>query len=114
MIRVARASAKASGRAHLRVAKLKEAELPDPEFAALLNGLIESQKRKCAITDLELEFNEDAKDKAFLCSLDRIDSNGHYDPKNLQVVCRFVNRWKGDQLNTEFGRLIEVVKRGRR
>ncbi|KQU67144.1 hypothetical protein ASE08_16605 [Rhizobacter sp. Root16D2] len=113
MITVARAAANASGRANLRVSKVKEAELSDAEFAKLLNDLIARQNGKCAITDLKLEFDEESKDKAFLCSLDRIDSNGHYEPNNLQVVCRFANRWKGDQLNSEFRRLIEAVKRGR-
>jgi hypothetical protein len=114
MITVARATASASGRAQLRVSKVKQAELSDIEFAKLLNELIDRQGGKCAITGLTLDFDGESKDKAFLCSLDRIDSNGHCDSNNLQVVCRFANRWKGDQPNPEFGRLIEAVKRGNR
>lgn len=30
-----------------------------------------------------------------LASLDRIDSSAHYTPDNVQLVCRFINRWKG-------------------
>ena len=45
-----------------------------------------------------------------LCSLDRIDSSSHYAPGNLQIVCRFANEWKSSRDNTEFKRLIEVVR----
>ncbi|QQE90098.1 hypothetical protein [Azotobacter chroococcum] len=45
-----------------------------------------------------------------MCSLDRIDSNGHYAPGNIQIICRFANRWKSDSDNAEFMRLINLVR----
>lgn len=45
-----------------------------------------------------------------LCSLDRIDSSGHYSIGNLQVVCRFLNRWKNDGNDTEFRRLLALLR----
>lgn len=46
-----------------------------------------------------------------LASLDRIDSNGHYMLGNLQIVCRFANRWKSDGDNDNFMRLIRLLKK---
>lgn len=43
-------------------------------------------------------------------SLDRIDSDGHYEAGNLQVVCRFINFWKGASDDEEFRRLLELVR----
>jgi len=48
-------------------------------------------------------------DDEMKASLDRIDSNAHYEAGNLQVVCRFINRWKGADSNSQFKRLIERV-----
>lgn len=45
-----------------------------------------------------------------LSSLDRIDSNGHYEEGNLQVVCRFINRWKSDSDDAEFRRLVRLLQ----
>ncbi|KQW33509.1 hypothetical protein ASD02_18875 [Ensifer sp. Root1252] len=36
-------------------------------------------------------------DHDMLASVNRIDSNGHYEPKNVQLVCQFVNFWKCPQ-----------------
>jgi hypothetical protein len=47
-----------------------------------------------------------------LPSVDRIDSNGHYEAGNLQVVCQFVNFWKGSSDNEEFKRLLMLVRGG--
>ena len=49
-------------------------------------------------------------DPEMLCSLDRIDSSGHYERGNLQLVCRFINRWKSDGDVNEFRRLIKVLQ----
>jgi hypothetical protein len=45
-----------------------------------------------------------------LCSLDRIDSDGHYEEENLQIVCRFINRWKSDSDDAEFRRLVRLLQ----
>ncbi|MCY4305670.1 MAG: hypothetical protein OXC62_12975 [Aestuariivita sp.] len=68
--------------------------------------LLAQQNNRCALTGIPLETDQKTDDPEFLCSLDRIDSNGHYEPGNLQVVCRFINRWKGDDDNAEFKRLL--------
>lgn len=73
-------------------------------------ALLELQDGLCALTDLPLEMDENHGDKEFFCSLDRIDSDGHYEAGNLQIVCRFANRWKGADDNAEFRRLIEHVR----
>lgn len=73
-------------------------------------GLLEMQEGLCALTDLPLEMDETDGDKELICSLDRIDSDGHYEPGNLQVVCRFANRWKSADDNDEFRRLIKLVR----
>ena len=76
-------------------------------------ALIELQDGLCALTDLPLEMDEKHGDKELFCSLDRIDSDGHYEAGNLQIVCRFANRWKGADDNAEFRRLIEHVRSSR-
>jgi hypothetical protein len=55
-----------------------------------------------------LEF--EGEDKQLRPSLDRIDSDGHYELGNLQVVARFINFWKSDTDDTEFRRLISMVR----
>lgn len=72
--------------------------------------LVERQEHRCALTDLRLDYDERGGDKQFFCSLDRIDSAGHYEPGNLQIVCRFVNFWKGASDDGEFRRLIKEVR----
>ena len=67
--------------------------------------LLKDQEGLCAITGLRLGYDGDCDDKEVLASLDRIDSDGHYEVGNLQVVCRFVNRWKNDAADMEFRRL---------
>ena len=73
-------------------------------------GLLELQENLCALTGLPLEMDEKDGDKEFFCSLDRIDSDGHYEVGNLQIVCRFANRWKSADDDDEFRRLIEHVR----
>ena len=73
-------------------------------------ALLELQDGQCALTDLPLEMDEKHGDRELFCSLDRIDSDGHYEAGNLQIVCRFANRWKGADDNGEFRRLIQHVR----
>ncbi len=80
------------------------------ELETYITELIDAQNGFCAITGLTLQYDGEAVDQELLCSLDRIDSDGHYEPGNLQVVCRFVNRWKNDSDNEEFRRLVALVR----
>ncbi|MFC3122678.1 hypothetical protein [Agaribacter flavus] len=73
-------------------------------------GLIEMQEGICALTGMPLEMDEINGDSEFFCSLDRIDSDGHYEAGNLQVVCRFANRWKGDSDDEEFRNIIKQIR----
>lgn len=57
-----------------------------------------------------MQYDGEYEDAEMLCSLDRIDSEGHYEAGNLQIVCRFVNRWKGSSDDDGFRRLIRVVR----
>lgn len=80
------------------------------EIEKYVLGLLDLQEGICALTDLSYYLDGETDDTAMLCSLDRIDSTGHYEPGNLQIVCRFANEWKSSRDNTEFKRLIEVVR----
>ncbi|HGF4018603.1 hypothetical protein [Burkholderia metallica] len=79
-------------------------------FADYIRELLLEQEEACAITSLPLQYEGQADDPEMICSLDRIDSNGHYEAGNLQVVCRFVNRWKSDSDDDQFRRLIRLLQ----
>jgi hypothetical protein len=72
-------------------------------------ALIESQEGLCAISGLQLQLDETSEIRDLFCSLDRIDSAGHYAPNNLQVVCQFINRWKGADDNLRFKELLSLI-----
>lgn len=82
------------------------------ELEAYLVELMEGQEGLCALTGLKLLHRGFDGDSDFRCSLDRMDSNGHYERGNLQVVCWFANRWKGASDNAGFVRLISMVRSG--
>jgi hypothetical protein len=101
----------ANGQVVLQRVKEKENRFPnDDGFTRYVANLIEKQKGLCAITGLALQFSAQADGQELQPSLDRIDSNGHYEPGNLQIVCRFVNRWKSNGNDEEFRRLIALVR----
>jgi hypothetical protein len=99
-----------NGQQVLRTVKNKDLLIPENELMPFLEALLAEQNNLCAITDLPLQFDGDEDDKEMLCSLDRIDSNGHYEKDNLQIVCRFVNRWKSSSHDDEFRRLLGIVR----
>ena len=80
------------------------------QLEKLMTSLYHLQEGRCALTGLI--FSEDATngDKNLLPSPDRIDSNGHYEEGNLQIVCQFINFWKSDTDNEEFKRLLMLVR----
>ncbi len=89
--------------------KNKELRMTDAQLGKLLRELLEVQGDCCAITGLPLQFRGAHSDENMLPSLDRIDSSGHYELDNLQVVCRFINFWKQASDDSEFRRLLTVV-----
>lgn len=99
-----------SGQQVLRTMKDKKLLCPEPEMKAHLIQLMKEQQGLCAITRLpmHLDGNENI-DFDMLASADRIDSNGHYEIGNIQLVCRFVNFWKCAQENGRFLDLLEKI-----
>ncbi len=72
--------------------------------------LMRKQEGLCALTGLKMLLDDDPGDDQLRYSLDRIDSSGHYECGNLQVVCKFINKWKGAMDNEEFKRLIAKIR----
>ena len=68
------------------------------------------QEDRCALSGLPLGYDGDCEDKELLASLDRIDSDGHYTPDNVQIVCRFINRWKGADDDLLTRRLLGLLR----
>ncbi|MGN8153096.1 hypothetical protein ACTJK5_12570 [Agrobacterium sp. 22094] len=99
-----------NGQMAIKFVKNKDLLLSDGDLERLIRELIEMQDQLCALSGLPLQFLGMETDKQMLASLDRIDSNGQYAKGNLQVVCRFINKWKSDMPNPEFRRLMDCVQ----
>jgi hypothetical protein len=95
-----------------RTVKNKELRMTPLELEQLLASLLDLQGNSCALTGIPFHFLGPDADRDLLPSVDRIDSNGHYEAGNLQVVCQFINFWKGDSDNEEFKRLLMLVRVG--
>jgi hypothetical protein len=80
------------------------------ELERHLIELMESQEGLCALTNLVMLHYGFDGDADLRCSLDRIDSDAHYERGNLQVVCWFANRWKGASDDEKFKQLIEKIR----
>jgi len=111
MLRHAASACEQSGTESASIKKTKRNLFAgDIAFRQYVRDLIDGQQRRCKITQLPLQFHGEHADSEMLASLDRIDSNGDYAPGNLQVVCRFVNRWKRDDNDANFRRLVALLK----
>lgn len=112
MVRTAQqTTAFSNGQLVVQTVKNKNNEFcSEDEFVRYVESLIEQQGRCCAISGLQLHNDGALADDEMKASLDRIDSNKHYEAGNLQVVCRFINRWKGADPNSQFTQLIERVR----
>ena len=112
MVQTAWCTAKHSGKKTVSVAKLKQFSFPSKEVAqAYTVELLDKQGGLCALTGIRMLPEDDFSDHWLHYSLDRIDSSKHYEPGNLQVVCKFVNFWKSATDNKEFKRLISLVRK---
>jgi hypothetical protein len=111
MIKTAQRTALQSGQELLSVTKDKRFLFPS-DAAAQEHALelMKKQEGQCALTGLKLLLDDEPGDDQCRYSLDRIDSAKHYEPGNLQVVCKFVNKWKGATDNEVFKRLIKMIR----
>jgi hypothetical protein len=106
MLLNSRAACEQSNRETVTVGKRKLFHFDsDEDFYAYVVPLL--QPLRCAITGLALDASMADPDLA--PSLDRKNSGQHYEPGNLQVVARFVNRWKSDDSDENFRRLLKFV-----
>ncbi|HSV48086.1 MAG TPA: hypothetical protein VLJ58_20015 [Ramlibacter sp.] len=111
MLRNAKKACAESGREVVEVLKEKQFKFPDDEsFRSYVVGLLEGQSGRCKLSGLPLQDPGQGGDPQLYPSLDRINSGGHYEPGNLQIVCRFINRWKSDELDDEFRRLLAALR----
>ena len=78
-----------------RTVKDKELRMTSAELEKLLAFLLDLQGNRCALTGILFHFHGPDADKNLLPSVDRIDSDGHYEVGNLQVVCQFINFLEG-------------------
>ncbi|MDE2906562.1 MAG: hypothetical protein OXQ28_10820, partial [Acidobacteriota bacterium] len=101
----------ANGQTVERVVKNKELRMTAAELTKLLRSLLDRQGNCCELTRIPFHFAGPDADDNRRPSVDRIDSNGHYEADNVQIVCRFVNSWKGESDNEEFKRLLALVQR---
>jgi hypothetical protein len=92
------------------VVKNKETSMTPRELEALIGSLLDIQENRCALTGIAFQFHGQGADRNLLPSADRIDSNGHYEAGNLQIVCQFINFWKGAANNDDFKRLLMLVR----
>lgn len=100
----------ANGQIVEKAVKEKNTSLSQSDWNKLWPEILQRQKYLCALTHLPLGFDGECDDQEMLASLDRIDSDGHYDAENLQIVCKFINRWKGVDSNDLALRLIGTLR----
>lgn len=105
MLASARGACAQSGKPQTTIAKTKLFRLDGEEARRMLAALLEPGT--CAVTNLALDLS--GADPDLAPSLDRIDSDGHYEPGNVQIVAWFVNRWKSDDSQANFERLLRLV-----
>ncbi len=109
MMQTVKATCAQSGSSSTVVAKNKEWRFAsDRHFIEEVSALLASANGRCALSGVQLD--PSGVSVEFLPSLDRKDSTGHYEPGNLQIVARFVNRWKSDMPDHEFMALLQAVR----
>jgi hypothetical protein len=93
-----------------QIRKNKELKMTSSELKKQIKDLLVLQQDRCALTGIKFISSDKSFGESLSPSLDRIDSNKHYEEGNLQVVCRFINFWKSDTDNAEFQRLLKLVR----
>lgn len=102
--------AQSNGQTEERTVKNKELRMTPVRLEEEITRLLDLQGNTCALTGISLQFAKSVQDDQLRPSLDRIDSDGHYEFGNLQVVARFIQFWKGATPNDEFLRQLAVLR----
>ena len=100
----------ARGQIAERRMKNKELRMNAAALEKLIASLLDLQGDRCALTGIPFHFHGPDADRNLLPSVDRIDSDGHYEAGNIQIVCQFINFWKSDTGDDEFRRLLMLVR----
>ena len=98
------------GRSVERVMKIKDTDMSEAEMKSHISELLILQNGCCALSGLEYQLPDDCTDPDLKASPDRIDSNLGYVKGNIQIVCWFINRWKSDDSNASFQRLLSMIR----
>ncbi len=85
------------------------APVQDWRYSSLDSGVF-AEASELTLGKAERHGAMNAHGDELLPSLDRIDSDGHYVPGKLHIVCRFINRWKSDGDDKNFRRLLSVLR----
>lgn len=109
VIQAEQTAKQSNGQLVSRTVKNKELRMSRNDLYDYINALLKEAKYQCAITGIELQTN--GPDLQLRPSLDRIDSEGHYETGNLQVVARFINFWKSNTPDSEFRRQVAMVRK---
>lgn len=106
---------KSNGQMETRSVKVKEFGFKTvSDLSEYIMALWREQNGRCVLTDLPMILDAPISgSSALVVSVDRIDSDGHYAPGNLQLTCQFANLWKSDTTDEDFHALIDIVRRGR-
>jgi hypothetical protein len=110
MVHNAENAARSSGIVEEVIRKSKQVRMSQLELKEYVEALLKQQEDRCTLTGIPFQLPSENWDIQLAPSLDRIDSSGHYEKGNLQIVCRFINFWKGSADNEEFRRLLSLVR----
>ncbi len=102
-----------NGQQKIVVVKNKDNKHDRDEWRALLAEMLEKKGARCALTNREFDFS--GVDRFLMPSLDRIDSNGHYEKGNVQIVTWAANRAKGALRNErcdEYFAALQIASQG--
>ena len=102
--------ANSNGQTVERTVKDKITDMSKEELIKYLAELMHAKGSQCAISELPLHLPGRGDDPDMQASPDRINSDLGYVRGNIQVVCWFINRWKNNDSNENFARLLQRVR----